>query len=115
MLDKIKILSVTKDDCDWDYFRCPGKGGQNVNKRNTGVRCTHRPSGAIGKSCDYRTQLENRRMAFRRMAESNEFKLWIKLAASHLDSAEKLVNHAMNPENIKIEVKENGRWVESDL
>jgi protein subunit release factor B len=41
-----RILSVTLADCRVDTFRAGGKGGQNQNKRETGVRITHRASGA---------------------------------------------------------------------
>jgi peptide chain release factor 2 len=42
MKNKRLLFSVTKNDCDWDTFRSGGKGGQNVNKVESGVRCTHR-------------------------------------------------------------------------
>lgn len=72
---KIK-LTITASDCIRDTFRCGGAGGQNVNKRETGVRFTHPPSGAVGKSCEERSQAQNERIAWRRMAESPQFKAW---------------------------------------
>jgi protein subunit release factor B len=68
-----RILSVTLADCRVDTFRAGGKGGQNQNKRETGVRITHRASGAVGQSREERSQLQNKKQAFRRMAESNTF------------------------------------------
>ncbi len=44
------MFSITKDDLDVQTFRAGGKGGQNQNKRETGVRIVHRPSGAVGES-----------------------------------------------------------------
>lgn len=76
MAKKELLFSVTKEDCKWDFFRCSGPGGQKVNKTNSGVRCTHRASGAIGKATDERSQKQNRVLAFTRMAESFEFKKW---------------------------------------
>lgn len=70
-----KILSVTLKDCRVDTFRAGGKGGQNQNKRETGVRITHPPSGAVGQARDERSQVQNKRLAFRRMAQSDKFKV----------------------------------------
>lgn len=50
-------FSVTIKDCTVQTFRSGGKGGQNQNKRDTGVRIIHRPSGAVGESRQHRTQL----------------------------------------------------------
>lgn len=69
------LLSVTAKDCRWDYFRCGGKGGQKQNKTSSGARVTHPPSGAVGESREERSQLQNRKRAFRKMAESQEFRL----------------------------------------
>lgn len=78
MRDRKLVLSVTAKDCREDRFRCSGAGGQNVNKVETGVRFTHQPSGAVGQSCDERSQLQNRRIAWRRMVETKVFQLWLK-------------------------------------
>lgn len=116
MMSKELLFSVTKDDCRWDYFRCPGKGGQKVNKTSSGVRCTHPPSGAVGKSCDERQQHQNKKIAFKRMVETKEFETWRRLEAARLsgelDEMKKRVEQEMR--NIKVEVREDGVWVEVD-
>lgn len=58
-------------------FRSGGKGGQNQNVRETGVRIIHPPSGAVGESREQRFQWLNKKIAFRRMAESPKFQAWI--------------------------------------
>jgi peptide chain release factor 2 len=63
-------------------FRAGGKGGQNQNARDTGVRVIHRPSGAVGESREERRQLQNKKRAFRRMGESAAFHRW---ALAHID------------------------------
>lgn len=70
-----RVLSVTLKDCRVDTFRAGGKGGQNQNKRDTGVRIVHPPSGAVGESREERSQLQNKTKAFRKMAESEKFKV----------------------------------------
>jgi hypothetical protein len=61
--DRQPFLSVTMKDCDLQTFRCGGPGGQNVNKVNSGVRITHRVSGAVGEARDSRSQLQNKKAA----------------------------------------------------
>jgi protein subunit release factor B len=106
-----KILSVTLDDCEVQTFRAGGKGGQNQNKRDTGVRIIHHPSGARGESREERSQLQNKKAAFRRMAESSTFQAWIKMKLGRDDLLKAEVERSMWPHNIKTEVRENGRWV----
>ena len=69
------ILSITIKDCEVQTFRCGGNGGQNVNKRDTGVRIIHRASGARGEARDERSQLQNKKLAWRRMAATPQFQL----------------------------------------
>jgi peptide chain release factor len=47
-----------------DTFRSPGKGGQNVNKVETGVRVTHLETGLAVVATTHRTQLANKKLAF---------------------------------------------------
>lgn len=42
MKEKVLLFSVTIKDCEVQTFRSGGKGGQNVNKVESGVRIIHR-------------------------------------------------------------------------
>jgi protein subunit release factor B len=114
-MTKELLFSVTAADCDWQYLRGTGPGGQKRNKTESKVRCVHRASGAVGESDLTRSQHENKRIAFRKMAESKEFKLWHKLETARRMgdqlTVEEKVDKAMNDANLRIEGKADGRWV----
>lgn len=109
------LFSVTLADCETQTFRAGGSGGQNQNKRDTGVRIIHHPSGARGESREERSQLQNKKAAFRRMAESALFRAWVarqsheykQIEARAAKWAEEQVN---DPEMLKVEVFEKGKW-----
>ena len=54
-------------ECKIEYFHCGGKGGQNVNKVETGVRITHNSTGIVVTAAEERTQQANRRIAIKKM------------------------------------------------
>lgn len=106
---RVPVFSVTIADCKVDTFRGSGPGGQNRNKRDTAVRVTHPPSGAVGTATEHKSQLQNKKAAFRRMAESKLFMFWINHKVANTPSIEEL----MKPENLKIETQdEKGLWHE---
>jgi len=111
-MSKELAFSVTHKDCRMQTFRSGGKGGQNQNKRDTGVRFTHDPSGAVGESREHRTQLENKRAAFKRMAEHPKFKIWINAQLYGLGKIEREVAKVMEKdEDFLVEDRIDGKWV----
>jgi hypothetical protein len=102
---------VSIHDCEVQTFRSGGKGGQNLNKRDTGCRVIHHPSGARGESREERSQLQNKRAAFRRMADTPAFRLWVALETGRIAVAE--ANLTIPPEHLRIETRVGGRWVET--
>ena len=76
---KKRWFSITAKDCVFQTYRGSGKGGQHRNKTDSAVRCIHPPSGAVGTCEEHKEQKQNKRAAFKRMAESKEFQSWLKL------------------------------------
>ena len=117
---KTLLFSVTKKDFRIDTFRAGGKGGQNQNKTESGVRITHIESGAVGEARDSRDQSSNKTNAFKRCIESKKFKMWHKIKTSFLmqgiqdgeKEIQRRVDEALHPKNLKVEVHdEDERWV----
>lgn len=112
------LFSVTASDCEWSYTKGTGAGGQKRNKTSSAVHCTHKASGAAGYSEASRSQLDNKRDAFAKMVSTDKFKKWHKVECWRrqgiLQEIEKAVEEQMSPKNLKIEIKQEGKWVEYD-
>lgn len=77
--NKKRLFSVTKRDLERSVYKGSGPGGQKKQKTSSGVRFVHRPSGAVGEACDTRSQPQNEKLAFQRLAKSTKFQAWLKL------------------------------------
>lgn len=109
------LFSLTKKNFVIETMKGCGPGGQHKNTTDSAVRITHPESGASAYSQSERSQLINKKMAFKALINSIKFRNWIKLKIDEIDKKQTLeeqVDEMMKEENIKTEYKIDGKWKE---
>lgn len=104
-----QVPKVTEEmQVRFETFRSGGKGGQNVNKVETGVRVVHIPTGISVVSTKARTQHMNKKLAMNRLCEI--------LAEQNLESGRKekelaWLEHARLERGNPVRVYEGERFI----
>ena len=65
-------LDLLASQCEFEFYRASGPGGQHRNKVESAVRVLHLPTGVKAQASERRSQFQNREEALRRLAAKLE-------------------------------------------
>jgi peptide chain release factor 1 len=102
-MNKQLLFSVTKKDFIVEPYKGSGKGGQHRNKTMSCVKIKHLESGAEAIGTEHREQSKNKKLAFKRIIETKEFKTWLKLKTSRVNTIKDVELKPIDPKDLIIE------------
>jgi len=111
-MKKDLLFSITKKDFKIEHFSGTGKGGQYRNKHQNCVRLHHPESSVIVTGQSNRERKANLREALANLLKHPKFRIWHNCKVQETlegQSIEKKVEKMMEPENLRIEVKKDGK------
>jgi peptide chain release factor 2 len=109
-------IEISDDDLQIDTYRASGAGGQHVNKTDSAVRITHRPSGIVVQCQNERSQSSNRATAMAmlraKLAEREEAARRAEIAlekgeAQDVNFGSQIRNYVVHPYTIVKDLRTN--------
>jgi peptide chain release factor 2 len=117
-------IEINEDDLQVDTYRASGAGGQHVNKTDSAVRVTHRPSGIVVQCQNERSQSSNRATAMamllakllqQRERERQEEIAREKGEAQDVNFGSQIRSYVLHPYRTGLEMGDVQRVLEGDL
>jgi protein subunit release factor A len=106
-MGKELLFRLSKKDFIVEPFKGSGNGGQNRNKVMSCCRIYHPESGAVAEAKEQRDFHQNKKVAFKRLVETKEFKLWHRIKCAKMMGQaidiETWISDQMQPKNLKIQ------------
>jgi peptide chain release factor 2 len=109
-------IELSDDDLQVDTYRASGAGGQHVNKTDSAVRITHRPSGIVVQCQNERSQSSNKATAMAmlraKLAEREEAERRAEIArekgeAQDVNFGSQIRNYVVHPYTIVKDLRTN--------
>jgi peptide chain release factor 2 len=109
-------IEISDDDLQVDTYRASGAGGQHVNKTDSAVRITHRPSGIVVQCQNERSQSSNKATAMAmlraKLAEREEASRRAEIAkekgeAQDVNFGSQIRNYVVHPYTIVKDLRTN--------
>ncbi len=95
-----KTIKINEEDLEWQFMRSSGAGGQSVNKTNSAVRLTHKPTNITVVARQERKQAQNREIALS-LLRSQLWELQEEKRLSKIDKARSAIGRNMRAEKIR--------------
>src|SRR5437588_2120956 len=123
-------IEIDEDDLQVDTYRASGAGGQHVNKTDSAVRVTHRPTGIVVQCQNERSQSSNRATAMAmlraKLLERHERERQEEIArekgeAQDVNFGSQIRSYGLHPHTVVkdhrtgVEVGDVGRVLDGDL
>lgn len=117
-------VEITVDPADLriDTYRASGAGGQHVNKTDSAVRLTHRPSGIVVQCQNERSQLQNKETAMKmlkaKLAQKHEEEMAEKSAAiekKKIEWGSQIRSYVLHPYKMVKDHRTNCESMQPDL